>query len=197
VSNETSTIAQGQMSAPSAGTWMIDPAHSIVGAVARHLMVSKVRGRFGSFGGTVQVADPLHDSRVEVTIDAASIDTGNPQRDEHMRSGDFLDVENHPTIEFRSTGLEPTGDSRFRLHGDLTIRGITRPIGLDVEYLGLSTDPWGNARIAFSATGEVDREEFGMTWNQALEAGGVLVGRRLRVELDVQAVAAKPEEQVA
>jgi polyisoprenoid-binding protein YceI len=195
--NEIGTTTRGRVTVPTGGVWTIDTAHSAVGAVARHLMVTKVRGRFTSFSGTVHVADPFEGSRVEVSIDASTIHTGQPQRDEHMRSADFLDVENHPTIEFRSTKLEPTGDSTFRLDGDLTIRGITKPVQLEAEYLGLATDPYGNSRIAFSATGEIDREDFGITWNQALEAGGVLVSKRLQIELDVQAIAAKAEEQVA
>jgi polyisoprenoid-binding protein YceI len=195
--NEIDTTTRGQVTVSTSGVWTIDTAHSTVGAVARHLMVTKVRGRFTSFGGTVHVADPFEGSRVEVTIDASSIDTGTPQRDDHLRSADFLDVENHPTIEFRSTNFEPTGDATFRLDGDLTIRGVTQPVRLDAEYLGLAADPYGNSRIGFSATGEIDREDFGITWNQALEAGGMLVSKRLQIELDVQAIAAKAEEQVA
>jgi len=195
--NKISTTARGEVVVPTGGVWTIDTAHSTVGAVARHLMVTKVRGRFTSFGGTVHVADPFEGSRVEVTIDASSIDTGTPQRDDHLRSPDFLDVENHPTIEFRSTGFEPTGDATFRLDGDLTIRGITKRVRLDAEYLGLAADAYGNSRISFSATGEIDREEFGMTWNQALETGGMLVSKRLQIELDVQAIAAKAAKQVA
>jgi polyisoprenoid-binding protein YceI len=134
--SEISTTMRGQVRVPTGGAWTIDPAHSTVGAVARHLMVTKVRGRFTSFGGSVHVADPFEGSRVEVTIDASTIDTGQPQRDDHMRSADFLDVENHPTIEFRSTKLEPTGDSTFRLDGHLTIRGITKPVHLEAKYDG-------------------------------------------------------------
>ena len=143
--------------------------------------------------GTVHVGERPEDSSVEVSIDASSVNTHNPPRDEHMRSADFLDVQNFPKIEFRSTKTEVTGDTALRVHGDLTVRGITKPVALDVQYLGLFPDPWGNTRAGFAATAEIDREEWGMTWNQALETGGVLVGRTLRVELDVQAILQKQE----
>ena len=183
-----------RMEVPPPGTWNIDPGHSSITLTARHLMVSKVRGTLG-FVGTVHVDERPEDSWVEVTIDAASVNTGNPQRDEHMRSADFLDVENHPKILFRSSRTEVAGDYKLAVHGDLTVRGISRPVVLDVEYLGLFTDPWGNTRAGFTATTEVDREQWGMTWNQALETGGVLVGKTLQVELDIQAVKAEEQQQ--
>ena len=173
---------------PPAGTWKIDSAHSSVVAVAKHMMVAKTRGHFGSFSGTLHVGETPQESWVEVDIDAATIDTGVEMRDDHLRSSDFLDVEKHPTITFHSTQLEVTGDDTFRLHGDLTIRGVTQPVTLEVEYQGMVGDPMGNNRAGFSATGEIDRESFGMTWNKAIESGGVLVGRRLKVELEVEAV---------
>jgi polyisoprenoid-binding protein YceI len=173
--------------APPAGTWRIDQAHSSIVAVAKHMMVAKTRGHFGSFSGIIHVGETPQESWAEVTIDAASIDTGVEMRDNHLRSADFLDVETHPTITYRSTELEVTGDDTFRLHGDLTIRGATRPVVLDVEYQGMVGDPKGS-RAGFSATGEIDREAFGMTWNMAIESGGVLVGRRLRVELEIEAI---------
>jgi polyisoprenoid-binding protein YceI len=179
---------------PPAGTWNIDPSHSSIAVTARHLMVTKVRGSL-AFEGTIHIDERPEDSWVEVTIDAASVNTGNPQRDEHMRSADFLDVENHPTIEFRSTGTEVVGDYKLAVHGDLTVRGVTKPVELDVEYLGLFTDPWGNTRAGFTATAQLDREQWGMTWNQALETGGVLVGKTLDVELDIQAIRAQEQEQ--
>jgi polyisoprenoid-binding protein YceI len=183
----------GKLEVPPAGTWNIDPGHSSITITARHLMVSKVRGTLG-FEGTIHIDERPDESWVEVSIDAATVNTGNPQRDEHMRSGDFLDVENHPKIEFRSTKTEVEGDYRLAVHGDLTVRGITRPVELDVEYLGIFTDPWGNTRAGFTATAEVDREQWGMTWNQTLETGGVLVGKKLQVELDIQAVKAQAQE---
>jgi polyisoprenoid-binding protein YceI len=173
--------------APPAGTWEIDQAHSSVVAVAKHMMVAKTRGHFGSFSGTVHIGDTPEESWVEVAIDAATIDTGVEMRDNHLRSADFLDVENFPTISYRSTKLEVTAEDTFRLHGDLTIRGISRPVVLDVEYQGMVGHEKGN-RAGFSATGEIDREAFGMTWNMAIESGGVLVGKRLKVELEVEAV---------
>ena len=184
---------ENRMEVPPPGTWEIDPGHSSINVAARHLMVSKVRGTLG-FEGTIHVDERPEDSWVEVSIDAASVDTGNPPRDDHMRSADFLDVENHPRIDFRSTRTEVTGDYKLAVHGDLTVRGMTRPVVLDVEYLGLSTDPWGKTRAAFTAVAEIDREQWGMTWNQALETGGVLVGKILQVELDIQAIRA--QEQV-
>ncbi len=176
---------------PTPGSWVIDPSHSTVGRVARHLMVSKVRGRFTSFSGTVVVGDPLEDSSVTVSIDAASFTTGDEQRDAHVLSGDFLDVEAFPTLTFEGSEPRRQGDD-WVLPGLLTIRGTTRPVELEVEALGVITDPWGNPKAALSATAEIDREEFGITWNAALEAGGVLVGPKVRIELDVQ-LAPAPE----
>ena len=172
---------------PPAGTWEIDQAHSSVVAVAKHMMVAKTRGHFGSFSGTLHVGETPEESWAEATIDAATIDTGVEMRDNHLRSADFLDVETYPTITFRSTKVEVTGEDTFRLHGDLTMRGITQPVILDVEYQGMVGDPKGN-RAGFSATGELDREAFGMTWNMAIESGGVLVGKRLKVELEIEAI---------
>ena len=174
---------------PAPGTWNIDTAHSSVEFVARHLMVAKVRGRFTDFSGSFEVADPPERSSTRVAISASSIDTGEAGRDEHLRSPDFLDVSQFPTLEFASTGI--TGDgAEWRLAGDLTIRGVTRPVVLDVEFGGLVTDPWGGERAVFSASTEIDREGWGLTWNQALETGGVLVGKKVRIELEVEAVRA-------
>jgi polyisoprenoid-binding protein YceI len=173
---------------PQAGTWEIDAAHSSVSAVARHLMVAKVRGHFSRFSGSVTIGETPERSSVAATIDAASIDTAEEKRDAHLRSPDFLDVESHPTLEFRSTSARQTGETSLRVDGELTIRGITRPVSLDVEYLGLVDDPFGNKHAVFSAETEIDREEWGMTWNAALETGGVLVGRRLKIELEIQAI---------
>lgn len=171
---------------PQTGTWTIDPSHSSIEFVAKHLVVSKVRGRFGSFSGTVDVADPVESSTVQVSIDAASISTGDEQRDGHLVSGDFLDVETFPTLTFRSTGAHNTSGDRWTIPGELTIRDVTKPVELDVEYLGVFTDPWGNAKAAFTASTELDREEFGITWNATLESGGVLVGKTVRITIDVQ-----------
>jgi polyisoprenoid-binding protein YceI len=172
---------------PEPGVWTIDPAHSIVRATARHLGLSRVEGRFTAFSGTVRIADPIEDSAVDVAIEAASIDTGNAERDTHLWSADFLDVKRFPWITFRSTRLERTGD-RGRLHGELTIRDVTRPVALDVGYLGGGPDPWGGTRIAFLATTELVRADYDMTWNIGVPGGAVMVGPTLRVELEVQAV---------
>lgn len=173
---------------PVAGTYTIDPSHTTVEFVARHLMITKVRGRFTDFEGVVEIADVPEQSRAEVTIQAASIDTADASRDEHVRSEEFLDAERHPTLTFRSTSVERGKGDAWKLHGELTVRGVTRPVVLDVEFEGTQTDPWGGERIGFTAATEVDREDWGLTWNQVLETGGVLVGRKIRIELGVQAV---------
>ncbi len=173
---------------PQAGTWQVDPAHSSVTFWARHLMVTKVRGRFGDFASTIHIDQDPAASWAETTIQAASIDTANQMRDGHLRSPDFLDVERHPTITFRSSGLEVTGEDTFRLSGHLMIRGVERPVTLDVELVGLATDTQGGTRAAFSAKTEIDRDDWDITWNQVLETGGVVVGRKVTIELDVQAV---------
>lgn len=173
---------------PAAGTWAIDPGHSTVGFVARHLMVTKVRGSFQDVAGVATIGEDPTDSGVEVTLQAASITTRNGDRDAHLRSPDFFDVENHPTITFRSTGVRQLTGGRFVLDGDLTIKGVTRPVGLDVEFEGLTGDPWGGQRAAFTASAEIDREAWGLNWNVALESGGWLVSKKVKLELDVQLV---------
>jgi len=169
--------------------YKLDSAHSSVGFAVRHMMFAKVRGRFGAFRGTIAL-DPekLDRSSVEVEIDAASIDTGTPDRDNHLRSADFFDAEQFPKLTFKSTRIEHQGGDRYAVHGTLAIRGVERDITLDAEYGGLAKDPWGNERALFTATGSLDRREYGLKWNQALEAGGVLVGERVELELEVQAV---------
>ena len=171
---------------PAPGTYVIDPVHSTVGAVARHLVVSKVRGTFSDFSGAVVVGDGPADSQVSVQIQAASVDTRSPDRDTHLRSPDFLDVEQHPTLAFVSTGVTREGGT-WQVRGDLTIRGRTVPVVLDTAYHGTFVNPWGAQVAAFSASTSINREDFGMVWNAPLEAGGVLVGKRLEIELEVQA----------
>ncbi|HVF53389.1 MAG TPA: YceI family protein [Actinomycetota bacterium] len=169
------------------GVWSIDGAHSLIGAVARHMMITKVRGRFDRFSGQVTVADKPEDSIAELAIEAASINTGSEPRDEHLRSADFLDVENHPNLTFRSTGIERHDDRRFTLRGDLSIRGVTRPIELEATFEGVTKSAFGEGQVAFfTAIGEFDREEFGMTWNHGLETGGVLVSKKLQLEIEAQ-----------
>jgi polyisoprenoid-binding protein YceI len=178
-------------------TWQIDPAHTDVGFEVKHLMISKVRGRFGTVSGTIQLDEAdLTKSSVTAEIDVTTIDTREAQRDGHLRSADFFDVENFPTITFRSTRVEREGEDRATVVGDLTIRGVTREVKLSVEEEGTAKDPWGGDRIAFSATAKIDRRDFGLTWNQALETGGVLVANEIKLILDVQAVKA-PAEQAA
>jgi polyisoprenoid-binding protein YceI len=172
--------------------WAIDPAHTQVEFETRHMMITRVRGRFRDLSGTLVVDEQNpENSRVEVEIDARSIDTRVSDRDTHLRSGDFLDVEQHPKITFRSRRIEgahaETGDE-FQVVGDLTIRGQTKEVVLDARYEGQGTDPWGGTRAGFTASTDIDRREWGLTWNQALETGGVLVSHTLKIELDVQAV---------
>jgi len=172
----------------SATTWTIDPAHSVVELAVKHMMFSTVKGRFTNVSGTIAwVADNLSASSVTAEIDAASIDTGESRRDAHLRSADFLDVETFPAITFRSTDVVPQGRDRFVLVGDLTIHGVTQEVSLEAEFLGTGGDPWGGRRSGFSATTIINRADFGLTWNQALEAGGVLVSDQIKITLDVQA----------
>ncbi|GGJ88539.1 polyisoprenoid-binding protein [Pilimelia anulata] len=173
---------------PTAGTFALDPAHSRAGFVARHLMVSKVRGAFTQVSGTVTIAEEPAGSSVTADIPAASIDTGVADRDGHLRGADFLDAETYPELRFRSTGLRPTGGGEFVLAGELTIRDVTRPVELAVEFEGVARSPWGQEVIGFTATTEIDREDFGITWNQALETGGVLVGKQVKIEISAEAI---------
>lgn len=171
------------------GTWTIDSAHSSVEASVRHMMISTVRGRFDRFQGTLELADPIESSKVEATIEAASIDTSAPDRDAHLRSADFLDVESHPTITFTSTRLERTSDTGAKLHGDFTMRGVTRPVVLDVVFNDyVEKDPFGKQRVSFTATGALKRNDFGVSWNQALEFGGVMVSDEVKITLEIAAV---------
>ncbi|MDH3260244.1 MAG: YceI family protein [Acidimicrobiia bacterium] len=181
----TTRTVEGRL-VPAEGTWMIDPTHTTIAAVARHLMVTKVRGHFASFSGTINVAENPKDSTVEITMDAASITTGTEDRDNHLRSADFLDVESYPTLTFRSTSVEAEGD-KWRLTGDLTIRDITKSIALDLTFLGVANDPWGNAKAAFEATAQLERQEWDLTWNVPLNQGGVLVSDKFKIEIEAQA----------
>jgi len=171
--------------------WKIDAAHTGINFSVRHMVVSKVRGRFGKYTGTLTLDDAdITRSSVEVSIDASSIDTGVADRDTHLRSPDFFDVEKFPELRFLSQRIERVDDTRYRIVGELTIRDVKREVSLDVEYGGRGKDPWGNERIGFVAKTSLDRRDFGLTWNQVLEAGGILVGDRVEIELDVQAVKA-------
>ena len=171
---------------PPAGTYEIDRGHTGVEFVARH-MLSRVRGRFTDFEGTIEIAERPEDSKVRVEIKAASIQTNQDQRDEHLRSGDFLLANEHPTLVFESTAFRPTGDASFELDGNLTIKGTTRPVTLHGEYLGFGPDPMGNKVVTFSAKTTIAREDWDMTWNVAVETGGFLVGKKVDIELDIEA----------
>ncbi|MEV2252421.1 YceI family protein [Streptomyces sp. NPDC050147] len=182
---------QGGTELPPPGPWTIDPAHSTVGAVAQHLGITSVHGRFTEFGGRVEIAGAdggIEKSRVEAVIRSASIDTGNGMRDGHLKSPDFLDVERYPELVYRSTGLTPAGADRWTVQGDLQMHGVVRPVELDLSYLGTGADPWGGTRAAFRATAELRREDFAMNYNQVVQAGISAIGTTLRVELDIQAV---------
>ena len=172
--------------------WTLDPAHTVVELEVKHMMITTVRGRFATVRGEIEIDTENTDrTRVEVVIDPGSIDTRNEQRDAHLRSADFLSVEEHGEITFRSTRVEGAygrpGDA-FRVVGDLTIRGVTRQVVLEAAYEGEAKDPWGGTRAGFTATTEIDRRDFGLTWNQALETGGMLVAHKVRIRLDIQAV---------
>ena len=165
------------------GTWNVDAAHSEVGFIARHLMVSKVRGQFKDFAAVVTLAQPFEQSTVQATVQLASIDTGSADRDTHLRSADFFDVGNNPVMGFTSTKV--TNDA---LEGELTIKGVTRPVSFALDFGGISADPWGGTRAGFEATAELNRKDFGLSWNVGLEGGGVLVGEKVKIVLDVQLV---------
>ncbi len=172
-----------------AGTWTLDPAHTRIGFVARHAMVTKVRGAFNEFEGTVVIdGTDLARSTATLTIQAASIDTRNAQRDGHLRSNDFLDIANHPEITFVSTEVAPLGDDLVRVTGDLTIRGVTRPVSIDFTYEGSAVDPFGNLRVGFEGSVTINRKDYGITWNAALETGGVLVSDKVVLEFEVSAI---------
>ena len=173
------------------GTYTVDPSHSRVGFVARHAMVTKVRGSFNEFEATAQIdADDLTRSTASVTINVDSIDTRNEQRDGHLRSNDFLDIANHPQITFATTSVELVSDEVVRVTGDLTIKGQSRPVTVDFTYEGAATDPFGNERVGFEGSVVINRKDWGITWNAALEAGGVLVSDKITLEFEISAIKA-------
>jgi polyisoprenoid-binding protein YceI len=181
----TSAIPSAAVSA-----WSIDPAHSVVELAVKHMMFSTVKGRFRNVAGTVVLNEAdLAASSVSAEIEAASIDTGEPTRDNHLRSADFLDAETFPSIAFVSTEVVPRGRGRFVVVGDLTIHGVTREVSLEAELVGTGTDPWGGQRAGFAASTTINRRDFGLTWNQALETGGVLVSDQVKISLEIQATA--------
>jgi polyisoprenoid-binding protein YceI len=171
-------------------TYAIDNAHSNVEFIVRHMMISKVRGRFGTVSGTIAVTPDNLPASIDVNIDAASVDTREPQRDAHLRSADFFDVEQYPQLQFLSTRVEGSPED-FKVHGDLTIHGVTRPVVLEGSFEGRGTDPWGNERVAYAATTKINRKDYLLNWNQALETGGVIVSDEVRIELNVEATLAR------
>jgi len=173
---------------PAAGTYAIDEAHTHVGFAVRHMAVSKVRGQFAKVDGTLVVGEDPTQSSVQVTIDTNSVDTRDETRDNHVRTADFLDVENHPTMTFASTAVHPVGAGSWKVDGDLTIRGVTRPVVLDVNLEGVVQDPYGNHRVGFSATAGINRDDFGVSFGAVMEAGGLVVAKKVAIEIEAEAV---------
>jgi polyisoprenoid-binding protein YceI len=187
VTNPAVRLVNGE-ELPAAGTYALDPSHSQVGFAVRHMMVSKTKGRFSDFAGTVEIGENPLESSVVVTIQTASADTRDEQRDGHLRSADFFDSENWPTMTYRSRSVQPVGKGRYLVEGNLTIKDITRPVPLELTFEGGGTDPWGGVRIGFSATAELDRDAFEINWNSPLDGGGVLVGKKVSIEIEAEAV---------
>jgi polyisoprenoid-binding protein YceI len=184
----TATRTVDGIAIPEPGIYNFDPSHSQVGFVVRHLVVAKVRGGFDSYTGSITIGDDPADSSVEVSVDTASINTRDEQRDAHLRGADFFDAENYPTMTYKSTGLKHEKGNRWVLDGDLTIKGVTRSVPLQVEFEGVTSDPWGNTRAAFSASTQIERDAFGLNWNQALETGGFVVGKDVKIEIEVETI---------
>ncbi len=183
----TQTVTGTTMPGYVAGTWTIDPVHSEVGFSVRHMMVSMVRGKFTKLAGEIVTAENVFDSSVTAEIDLASIDTGTAQRDGHLRSPDFFDTENHPQMTYRSTGLRTDG-ADYVLDGELTLKGVTRRVPLKLEVNGFGPDTYGGTRVGFTATGQLNRGDFGVTYNAAIEGGGVLVSDKVDLHLEIEAV---------
>jgi polyisoprenoid-binding protein YceI len=173
---------------PAAGTYLLDAAHKRVGFVVRHLMVSKVRGNFGEATATITIAEDPLQSSVTASITTASVFTGQPDRDNHLRTGDFFEAEKYPTIEYRSTGIKSWDGNEFVLNGELTIKDVTKPVELLVEFEGVGRSPYGFDIFGFSATTEIDREDWGLTYNMALESGGVMIGKKVKIEIEGEAI---------
>jgi polyisoprenoid-binding protein YceI len=180
------TTVQFTTTTPAIGVWDLDTAHSDLRIIAKHLMVTKVRGTFEELTGTIEVAEDPTESKARIEAKASSVTTGVADRDEHLRSPDFLDAARYPLVTFEASEVTPAGET-WKLSGDLTIRGVTKPVTFDLSYEGSAQDPYGNTKAAFFATGEINREEFGLIWNASLEGGGVLVSKNLKVEFEVQA----------
>jgi polyisoprenoid-binding protein YceI len=173
---------------PAVGTYVIDPTHSEFGFAVRHMAVSKVRGRFSTFEGTLELTEDPADSKANVTIDATSVDTRDVNRDGHLKTNDFFDVENYPTWTFASTAIKAEGPTDFKVDGDLTIRGVTRPVTLDVSLEGVVNDPMGNHRVGFSASASINRDDFGVSFGAVMEAGGLVVAKKVDLQIELEAV---------
>jgi len=186
--NEVTTRTVDGVELPPPGTYALDVAHTQVGFAVRHMAVSKVRGRFTKFDGTIQVAEDPTQSSVNVTIDANSVDTQDETRNNHLRTNDFFDVENHPTWTFVSTSIVPDGKGKWKLTGDLTIRGVTRPVTLESSLEGVVKDPYGNLRTGFSASAVIDREDFDVSFGAVMDAGGLVVAKKVTIEIEAEAV---------
>lgn len=188
------TLSTATAAAPATlESWSYDPAHSSIGFRVRHLVVAKVHGRFTRWTGNLELGgEDLTGSRIEVSIEAASIDTHDPQRDAHLRSADFFDVANNPKLSFKSTAIKASGKDSYQVAGDLTMRGVTRPVTLNVAFLGEGKDPWGNEKMGFDVSGTLNRKDFNINWNKALDNGGVLVADEVKVQIAVEANKAKP-----
>lgn len=171
------------------GTWTLDPTHTSVSFVVRHMMVAKVRGKFSDFAAEIEIATDPRQSSLTATVQMASIDTGNADRDGHLRTNDFFDIDNHPTMTLAATGFDGSGE-RYTMHADLTIRGVTRPVDFDLEFAGVGKDPWGATRAGFSASATINRKDFGIEWNAPLETGGLLVGENVQIEIDAEIIQA-------
>lgn len=186
------SIVVAAMGSAQAEKYTIDASHSTVGFKIRHLAISSVPGRFGDFSGTIDF-DPakIAESSAEAAITTKSINTDNQKRDDHLRGEDFFDESKNPTIQFKTTKVEPVSASAFKATGDLTMRGVTKPVTLDVEYTGAATDPWGNKRVGFAASTVLSRKDFGITWNKALDAGGLVLGDEVKVTLEIEGIEAK------
>jgi polyisoprenoid-binding protein YceI len=186
VEQSVTRVVDGRL-VPVPGTYVLDKAHTQIGFVARHLMVTKVRGYFADFDGTIAVADDPLDSKVAVEVRVASVTTDDETRDGHLRTSDFFHAENHPTMTFTSTRIEPAGD-HWKLSGDLTLRGVSKPISLDFEFNGGFNDDHFGSRIGFSASGEINRHDFGVSFNKTLEGGGVVISDKIRLEIEAEAI---------
>jgi polyisoprenoid-binding protein YceI len=185
----TASAQQSALASLTAGTWTVDAGHSTVAFSARHLMVAKVRGSFDQFEGTITVGENPLESKVEAVVQIASINTKDESRDGHLKSPDFFDVEQFPTMSLVSTGIEARG-ADYVLHANLTIKGVTKPVDFDLEFDGVVADPWGNTKAGFTAETEINRKDFGLEWNVALETGGVLVGEKVKITLEIEALKA-------